>query len=114
MSRSIWSKSKLKQVNKSLKTNYIKDLCVFIFDIFKSGQTQGLLLNYQQTASYRRNKNQTAKHWVNRRGGGVDENLTYDNKKFLDQVVIDKYSQDSPLKLAPWKRGQFNKDSVYV
>ena len=74
----------------------------------------GLLLNYQQTASYRRNKNQTAKHWVNRRGGGVDANLTYDNKKFLDQVVIDKFSQDSPLKLAPWKRGQFNKDSVYL
>lgn len=67
-----------------------------------------------QTANYRRTRfNHRKLYWVNRRGGGYDESITADNQEFLNKVLIDKYSQkDSPLKNAPWKRGEFDADGV--
>lgn len=62
-------------------------------------------------AFYRRNNFTRPFNWVKRRGGGYDENITQENKSFLDQVVLDKYSA-SPLKEGPWKKGEFNADSV--
>ena len=57
-------------------------------------------------------KNRTA-FWMNRRGGGLDENLTTGNKEFLNQVIIDKYlNKDSPLKNGPWKRGEFDQNGM--
>ncbi len=68
-----------------------------------------------QIASYRRNNFCQPSNWVRRRGGGYDENLSAENKAFLDQVVIDKYKiAESPLKDGPWKKGAFNPDGVYV
>lgn len=66
---------------------------------------------FEQKAFYRRNF-AFPRNWVDRRGGGYDENLSNENKRFLEQVILDKYAENSPLKEAPWKRGQFNKDSV--
>ncbi|CAF0850676.1 unnamed protein product, partial [Brachionus calyciflorus] len=68
-------------------------------------------VSFEQIAFYRRNNFTRPFNWVKRRGGGYDENLTTDNKKFLDDVVIDKYS-NSPLKEGPWKRGEFDANSV--
>ncbi len=67
-----------------------------------------------QVANYRRTKfNHRKFYWVKRRGGGFDENISKDNKEFLNRVLIDKYSvKDSPLKDAPWKRGEFNENGV--
>ncbi len=51
--------------------------------------------------------------WVNRRGGGYDESITTENQEFLNKVLIDKYTiKDSPLKNAPWKKGEFNPNGV--
>jgi hypothetical protein len=52
-------------------------------------------------------------NWVRRRGGGYDEDLSADNREFLNKVVLDQFSNaDSPLREAPWKKGEFNPDSV--
>ena len=61
-----------------------------------------------QVACYRTNFRRPG-NWVVRRGGGFDENLTGENKQFLEQVLVDKYTNaESPLKQGPWKRGEFN------
>lgn len=73
-------------------------------------ENRSILINYQQTAFYRKN-NSYRRRWVTRRGGGYDENMSSENKNFLDKIVLEKYT-NSPLKEAPWKRGEFNKDSM--
>jgi len=67
-----------------------------------------------QVANYRRTKfNHRKFYWVKRRGGGFDENISKDNQEFLDRVLIDKYAdKDSPLKNAPWTRGEFNENAA--
>ena len=68
-------------------------------------------VNYQQVAFYRRSNFTRPFNWVKRRGGGYDENLTAENKSFLDEVIIDKFST-SPLKDGPWKKGEYDASSV--
>lgn len=49
--------------------------------------------------------------WVRRRGGGWDEKLTAKNEEFLGALVkSQEYS--SPLKNAPWRRGEYAKNSL--
>ena len=51
---------------------------------------------------------------MSRRGGGFDENLTSENKKFLDDLILDKYANpNSPLRSAPWKKGTFDPEGMY-
>ena len=74
--------------------------------------TQKNNVNYQQVAYYR-GKYSFPLNWVNRRGGGFDENLSAENQTFLDKVVEDQFTNtDSPLREAPWKRGEFDPNSV--
>ncbi len=65
---------------------------------------------FMQKANYRRTKfNHRKIFWSKRRGGGYDEELDVENQDFLNQVLIDKYSvKDSPLRDAPWKKGEFD------
>lgn len=64
-----------------------------------------------QIASYRRKKFHQPTNWARRRGGGYDDNLTLENKEFIEELIIDKYKiTDSPLKETPWKRGTYNPD----
>ena len=52
---------------------------------------------------------------MNRRGGGYDENITLENQEYLNNLLIEKYSlKDSPLKDAPWKRGEYIENTLYV
>ena len=73
-------------------------------------------LNIFQTASYRKNRIPKVRHdqnWAYKKGGGFDENITLENKEFLDNAVIDKYKiKDSPLKDGPWVKGEFNPNGV--
>jgi hypothetical protein len=63
-------------------------------------------------AHFRRVKFHWPKNWVRRRGGGFDENLSADNREFLNKVLVDQFtSADSPLKESPWKKGEFNPDA---
>ena len=63
-----------------------------------------------QTAEFR-NKNMLRHLGLRtRRGGGFDEALTAENRKFLDEMVLEKYraaEASSPLKMSPWPRGEF-------
>ena len=69
------------------------------FNIFQTA-------NYRKTYSHRLN-------WAKRRGGGFDENITNENKEFLDKAVIEKYKiVDSPLKDGPWAKGEFNPNGL--
>jgi hypothetical protein len=77
----------------------------------KDARKDNLAINYQQIAHYRRRHFEWPFNWVNRRGGGYDEHLTSENRKFLEDVLADKYTV-SPLKEAPWKKGQYNPNSV--
>ena len=80
----------------------------FFFLILRSLlETSSCLIT--QTAEYRKTRfNHRKLFWVNRRGGGFDENITKENQEFLNQVLIDKYSiKESPLKDGPWKKGEF-------
>jgi hypothetical protein len=82
-----------------------------VFRRIKSKNTD----NFQQVAYYRVKRGKFFKpdNWVRRRGGGYDENLSAENREFLNKVVLDQFSNaDSPLKEAPWKKGEFNPDSV--
>lgn len=99
--------------------------------VWKSFSSKSPLYNFQQKALRHVNKNRNAyKHakyahrdphihqkptYVNRRGGGYDEDLTPENRKFLEETLVDKFKlAESPLKEGPWKRGEFNPNSVYV
>lgn len=83
---------------------------ILIICLLNTMKSRRVLINHQQKAFYRK---VSKPNWVVRRGGGLDENITLENRSFLDQVILDKYAVDnSPLKEAPWKRGQFDKDSV--
>jgi hypothetical protein len=66
-------------------------------------------------ASYVRRNFEHPKHWVQRRGGGYDQDLTNENKQFLDELVNEQYTGykniESPLREAPWKRQPFKKDA---
>lgn len=95
-----------RQISRHLETT--TTIC---FSLFNQKFTHRNEINYQQKAFYRKNFS-FPRTWVDRRGGGYDENLSAENQSFLDKVVLDRYAENSPLKEAPWKRGQFNNDSV--
>ena len=73
-------------------------------------------VNIFQTASYRKNRIPKQPHdlnWARKKGGSFDENITTENKEFLDKAVVDKYKViDSPLKEGPWAKGEFNPNGV--
>lgn len=67
------------------------------------------MYNYIACAYYRQYTFIRRDNWVRRRGGGFDENLTAKNREFLNQTVIETYSDaNSPLKSGPWKKGEWS------
>jgi hypothetical protein len=72
------------------------------------------LYNFIACVGYRRSAHVKPLNWVRRRGGGWDENLTKENREFLDNKVIDTYTKtSSPLKEGPWQKGEWSKAYRY-
>jgi len=77
-----------------------------------------VLTNHIQTrerAKYKRRTTHAPRHWVKRRLAFRNEYLTADNRQFIEEVIADKYdsnSEESPLKDAPWPRGEWNERSI--
>ena len=69
------------------------------------------LYNLTQCAHYRQVNYTKTNRMIKRRGGGWDENLTSENREFLNQIVIENYASESPLKEGPWKKGEWSTTS---
>ncbi len=89
---------------------------VIFFFLFKSVANIKPLYNQISCAYYREEYIRKNGRNVRRRGGGWDENITAENRQFLDEVVIKSYEkkETSPLKDGPWVKGEWSSDFRFV
>lgn len=74
-------------------------------------------VNHDQKREMSRSKRRTThapRHWVQRRNKFYEQYITHDNREFIQEYIKDKYSDnlESPLKEAPWPRGEWQPNSV--